>query len=81
MKKKLSVEWDDDAGYAIVKIDWADRFAPANWKFWTDKVKHIIGVGNLSGILCDDPEIISPTTAVIRYTIVDHKTTEEADAI
>lgn len=81
MKKKMSIEFDHDAGYAIVKIDWADGFAPANWRYWTEKAALVIGVGNLGGVLYEEPEIVSPTTAVIRYTLLDNALKEEADAI
>ena len=69
MKKKMTVDFDHEAGYAIVKCDWAETFNATNWEYWVDKAKAIIGVGCLSGIIYDNYEQVSPTTVALRFEI------------
>lgn len=69
MKKKMIVDFDHEAGYAIIKCDWAETFTDTNWEYWIEKAKMIIGVGCLSGIIYDKFEQVSPTSVALRFVI------------
>lgn len=73
MKQKLTVEFDHEVGYAIIKCDWSERWAAQNWDYWVEKIKPIIGVGCFHGILYDKWEQVAPTTISLRYKKIEQE--------
>lgn len=73
MKQKVSVEFDHELGYAILKCNWAETWIDQNWDFWFERIKPIIGVGCLEGVLYDKWEKVGPTTISIRYKRIERE--------